>query len=918
MKLGRGSGIALIAAMCAIVLALFLVPIRTFADEENAAETAASAAATATPSTADSTETAGSSTDSTSAKTATDTLSESAATDASSSSSASELFAYGISSSATGTGALSNPQGSDANADVVDSAATPSLKATLQVASSTPIAVKSEIVNNISIHYVENGNERIILYCMNNDLAWPDSSEGSSIPYTEGYLTEDYFANTLHKTKEEYEQCMKELEYLLYAGYPYNGMNLYTVTDKGKEITESEFNELLEVPDRLRSDFHEQLGDAVFTYSDYTQDPSDSSTNMYRISQFLQKVYELGATGTTASGMTRAEVFSTDFYKAAYCMSAYYYGGTPLATYDKFYARDGSYVTIAQANDATQNAVWALLTTYGVPDNDIPESIYDSDSLVTKMLAAARAGANLQMAEPDSNSVTVSGDTKFVFDPESGIWRTGWITISEPETYRGVYTLSLPDGLTALSEDGTTTTSVKAGTRFRISSTEKPTEEKNLDLSTTLVWTEGIKQYSPQSGLVAPSGKEYQHMLGEVIHTIKLSKNLTLQPAQDGHLKVSKKVTGEANSTTEFTFKVALDNTNINGTYGGMTFTNGVATVTLKDGEFATAEHLPAGTKYTVTEADSNSYRKSATGETGDIEDEKTAVAAFTNLRLYSLTVEKTVSGTANESSNQKFPIVIKLKNADGDNVSDTFKYTGGVADSGSVDKPADGSLTFANGEATIKLKAGQKIALSGIPSGYSYSVSEDNVTEGVYDDNDANHTSYTVTGTTGTDFCRLDSDASVTITNTVRTGSLTVKKQVTKEVNPTSSFRIKVTLTGAGTGLSGTYGDMTFNEGIATFDLKNNESITAAGLPDGTTYTVEENSYDDYTTTYAGNNGTIGVGTDSVVTVTNERKPIALPLTGSDGVGPTYLAGIAVLAAAAVWMHIRRNASVKGGDGRD
>ena len=126
------------------------------------------------------------------------------------------------------------------------------------------------------------------------------------------------------------------------------------------------------------------------------------------------------------------------------------------------------------------------------------------------------------------------------------------------------------------------------------------------------------------------------------------------------------------------------------------------------------------------------------------------------------------------------------------------------------------------------------------------------------------------------------------------------------------------MTLTGAGMGLSGTYGDMTFNDGIATFDLKDNESITATGLPEGTTYTVEENSYDDYTTTYAGNNGTIGVGTDSVVTVTNERKPIALPLTGSDGVGPTYLAGIAVLAAAAVWMHIRRNASVKGGDGRD
>lgn len=915
MKLGRGSGTALIAAMCAIVLALFLVPIRTFAGEESAAETAASADATVTPSADDSAGTAGSSTGSTSAKAAAGTSSATAATDTSSSSSPSELSASGLSSSVTGIGALSNPQGSDANADVVDSAATPSLKATLQVASSIPIAVKSEIVNNISIHYVENGNERIILYCMNNELAWPDSSEGSSIPYTEGYLTEDYFVNALHKTKEEYEQCMKELEYLLYAGYPYNGMNLYTVTDKGKEITESEFNELLEVPDRLRSDFHEQLGDAVFTYSDYTQNPRDSSTNMYRISQFFQEVYKLGATGTTASGMTYAEVYSTDFYKAAFCMLNYFYGGTPLATYDFFYARDGSYATIAQANEATQNAVWALLTTYGVPYNDISESNYDSDSLVTKMLAAARAGANLQMAEPDSNSVTVSGDTKFVFDPESGTWRTGWITISEPETYRGVYTLSLPDGLTALSEDGTTTTSVKAGTRFRISSTEKPTEEKNLDFSTTLVWTEGIKQYSPQSGLVAPSGKEYQHMLGEVIHTVELSKNLTLQPAQDGNLTVSKKVTGEANSAAVFTFTVTLGNTSINGQYGDMTFTNGVANVTLKDGESATAEHLPAGTTYGVVETPNSDYSSATTGGSGEIAKDATATATFTNTRLYKLTVSKTVSGTANASSDQEFPIVITLKDANGDNVSDSFKYTGSVADSGSVVKPADGSLTFVDGKATINLKAGQKIALSGIPSGYSYSVSEDNVTDGVYDDNDPSHTSYTVTGTGSG---KLDSDVSVTITNTVRTGSLTVKKQVTKEVNPTSSFRITVTLSGAGTGLSGTYGDMTFDEGIATFDLKNNESTTATGLPEGTTYSVEENSYDDYTTTYAGNGGTIGVGTESVVTVTNERKPIALPLTGSDGVGLTYLAGIAVLAAAAVWMHIRRNASAKGGDGRD
>lgn len=913
MKLGRGSGTALIAAMCAIVLALFLVPIRTFAGEESAAETAASADATVTPSAADSTETAGSSTDSTSAKTATGTSSATAATDTSSSSSPSELSAYGISSSATGTGALSNPQGSDANADVVDSAATPSLKATLQVASSTPIAVKSEIVNNISIHYVENGNERIILYCMNNELAWPNSSEGSSIPYTEGYLTEDYFFKTLHKTKEEYEQCMKELEYLLYAGYPYNGMNLYTVTDKGKEITENEFNELLEVPDRLRSDFHEQLGDAVFTYSDYTQDYSDSSTNMYRIFQFFQKVWELGS-GTTASGMTQAEVFSTDFYKAAFCMLNPFYGGTPLAAYDNLYARDGSYATIAQANEATQNAVWALLTTYGVPYNDISESNYDSDSLVTKMLAAARAGANLQRAEPDSNSVTVSGDTKFVFDPESGTWRTGWITISEPETYRGVYTFSLPSGLTALAEDGTTATSVKAGTRFRISSSDKPTEDKNVELSTTLVWTEGIRQYTPQSGLVSPtSGKEYQHMLGEAIHTVKLSKNLTLQPAQDGHLKVSKKVTGEANSATEFTFKVTLGNTSINGTYGGMTFKDGVATVTLKDGESATAEHLPAGTTYTVTETENADYSPDKTVDTGAIVKDATATAAFTNTRLYKLTVSKTVSGQAADAS-QTFAFTVTLKGADGKPLSGTYAYTGGSVSGSSATAPANGTITFdANGEGPVSLSSGQQITIVGIPSGSSYTVQEAT-------SNEDNALKYDVTynGAQTVPSGTLSADATVAVTNTVQVGTLSVTKHVKGEVNSTRNFNFTVTLTGSGANLSGKYGDMEFSSGVANFTLADGETKTASDLPAGATYEVTEESNDSYTTTSEKAKGTIAKGVTSQASFTNTRSMSSLPLTGSDGVGPTYLAGIVVLAAAAAWMHIRRNASAKDGDGRD
>ena len=43
-----------------------------------------------------------------------------------------------------------------------------------------------------------------------------------------------------------------------------------------------------------------------------------------------------------------------------------------------------------------------------------------------------------------------------------------------------------------------------------------------------------------------------------------------------------------------------------------------------------------------------------------------------------------------------------------------------------------------------------------------------------------------------------------------------------------------------------------------------------------------------------------------------------SLPLSGMSGVTLTYLAGAAVLCAAAVWMHIRRKANAKGGKRRE
>ena len=59
---------------------------------------------------------------------------------------------------------------------------------------------------------------------------------------------------------------------------------------------------------------------------------------------------------------------------------------------------------------------------------------------------------------------------------------------------------------------------------------------------------------------------------------------------------------------------------------------------------------------------------------------------------------------------------------------------------------------------------------------------------------------------------------------------------------------------------INGTFGDMTFKDGVATFTLKDNESLTATSLPTGITYKVteQEANQDGYVTTSTNDKGYI------------------------------------------------------------
>lgn len=110
--------------------------------------------------------------------------------------------------------------------------------------------------------------------------------------------------------------------------------------------------------------------------------------------------------------------------------------------------------------------------------------------------------------------------------------------------------------------------------------------------------------------------------------------------------------------------------------------------------------------------------------------------------------------------------------------------------------------------------------------------------------------------------------------------GSLQVNKQVTGSGgDPTREFTFIVTL--SNTSLTGTYGQMVFVNGVATFTLRDGESLWADNLPEGITYTVteKESNQDGYTTTATGDAGTILADTTVLVDFVNDRPgPESVP----------------------------------------
>ena len=126
----------------------------------------------------------------------------------------------------------------------------------------------------------------------------------------------------------------------------------------------------------------------------------------------------------------------------------------------------------------------------------------------------------------------------------------------------------------------------------------------------------------------------------------------------------------------------------------------------------------------------------------------------------------------------------------------------------------------------------------------------------------------------------------------TPQTGSLSIAMNIANGYasDKDTDFRYTVKLTNAEEGFAGTYGDLTFTDAEATFTLKDGQSVTAANLPAGLTFTVEQKGNPFFATTSTGASGTVPADETASAAFVNTQKTSIAPKTqtlvadGDDG----------------------------------
>lgn len=265
---------------------------------------------------------------------------------------------------------------------------------------------------------------------------------------------------------------------------------------------------------------------------------------------------------------------------------------------------------------------------------------------------------------------------------------------------------------------------------------------------------------------------------------------------------------------------------------------------------------IPAGTPYQETErfnalkgGDSNQDGKADQNLTGTLEYANHPLVLH-NAAGYNTYALLGNNGTFNVQPAQGIALRKTVTEAvDGAPTEFTFTVTLSQAVANPVITDLDGNAlagisSVSGNKITVKLTAGQTVVITGIPTGVTYTVEEEQTRY------------YAASSTNATGSVAAYTIHSVDFTNTPKGyGDLIVSKDVTHpfvtvpEALTNKQFTIHVTLSGTdvanktfqATGLNGVTQVTTDANGAFTVQLRHDESVTVLDLPEGTTYTTTE-----------------------------------------------------------------------------
>lgn len=239
------------------------------------------------------------------------------------------------------------------------------------------------------------------------------------------------------------------------------------------------------------------------------------------------------------------------------------------------------------------------------------------------------------------------------------------------------------------------------------------------------------------------------------------------------------------------------------------------------------------------------------------------------------ITLTKTVDTVLPGTRTDNFAFEIALTAPAGTTLAASYPYTWEKADG----TTATGTFAVTGGKITVNnVAGGDVIHITGMAAGISYTITE------------LAHDTYKVASSTGSGETVLHAMKEADFVNTpIEDGALIVSKAV---VHPLGSdyvipanikFNVQVTLTRNGAAYANekvttSLGEKTTDaNGVITFEIAHNESVSITGLPEGVGYTVEETGVASYfTQSGSGLNGTIEPDVTKEAKLVNTYTPSA------------------------------------------